>query len=299
MTCPSRISAVADGDERKTPTASRRGRLLSFCAAAGLLLAAVPFERSMAADWVDDTLRGSYSSKGPLRWDGFNFGAQMGLSNMNTDFGNSTASQVAYTLRNTTLESEQHPSTWTALPSNTTNGRQYGAFIGYNMQWQELVLGFDLAYIKPSKLEASATDRISRQVTLSDGTSDGVDITANANVKLIDYATLRARAGYAYGQFLPYAVIGVAVGRFNYSHSSSVIVDQTPSGGATTRFTFPTVTESRDSAFSAGPLFGLGMDVAVTPNVFLRAEWEYAAFAPIVGIRTGVNTGRVGVGVRF
>jgi opacity protein-like surface antigen len=218
---------------------------------------------------------------------------------MNTDFGNSTSSQVAYTLRNTTLQNEQHPENWTALPNNTTNSRQFGGFIGYNMQWQELVIGFELAYIKPSSFEGSAIDTISRQVVLSDNTNDGVDITASSRVKLIDYATLRARAGYAYGQFLPYAVLGIAVGRFNYSTSTSVVVDQTPSGGTTTRFTFPTTTQGRDGAFSAGPLFGLGMDVAVTSNVFLRAEWEYAAFAPIGGIRVGVNTGRVGVGMRF
>ena len=41
------------------------------------------------------------------------------------------------------------------------------------------------------------------------------------------------------------------------------------------------------------------MDVAVTTNVFLRGEWEYVGFAPVSGIRAGLNTGRVGVGVRF
>ena len=292
MTCPYASAAAT-----RSRASRRRDRIASVCAAAAILTMAAG--QAMAADWLDDTLRGSYSSSGPVRWDGVHFGATMGLSSMNTDFGNSTNSQVGYTLRNTTLENEQHPENWTALPANTTNGRQFGGFIGYNMQWQELVLGFDLAYIKPSTLESSAADSITRVVMLSDNSSDSVTINANARLKLVDYATLRARAGYAYGQFLPYAVLGVAVGRFNYSTSTSVIVDQTPAGGATTRFTFPTTTEGRDNAFSAGPLFGLGMDVAVTPNVFLRAEWEYAAFAPVGGIRAGVNTGRVGVGMRF
>lgn len=291
MTCP--YASAARGTDRAS---RRRGRIASACMLIAFLTMAAG--QAKAADWLDDTLRGSVPS-GPVRWDGISFGATMGLSNMGTDFGNSTSSQIGYTLRNTTLQTEQHPENWTALPSNTTNGRQFGGFIGYNMQWQELVLGFDLSYIKPTTLESSATDSISRQVVLSDNTVDGVSITANSRAKLIDYATLRARAGYAYGQFLPYAVIGVAVGRFNYSTTTSVVVDQTPAGGTTTRFTFPTVTQGRDGAFSAGPLFGLGMDVAVTPNVFLRAEWEYAAFAPIGGIRVGVNTGRVGVGLRF
>jgi opacity protein-like surface antigen len=260
-----------------------------------LLATAAP---AAAADWLDDTLRGSYSSNAPMRWDGLNLGVTMGLSSMNTDFGNSTGQQIAYTLRNTALEAQYSPSTWTTLPSSTTNSRQFGGFIGYNMQWQELVLGIDAAYIRPSNLNANASDSLSRTVTLADGTVDGTTISARANIKLVDYATVRARAGYAFGQFLPYAVLGVAVGRFNYSVSTDVTVVQT-SGGVTQTFVFPTTTQSRDSAFSAGPVFGLGMDVSILPNMFLRAEWEYAAFAPISGIRTGVNTGRVGIGMRF
>src|SRR5665647_57237 len=177
MTCPSRISAVADGGARKTLAARRRS--LIVCAAAGLLMAAVPLERSMAADWVDDTLRGSYSAKG-LRWEGFNLGVQMGVSNMNTDFGNSTSALVAYSLRNTTVENEFSPSSWTTLPANTTNGRQFGAFLGYNMQWDQLIVGFDLAYNRASgSFTASASDTIARQVTTSSNVNEAVRITAS------------------------------------------------------------------------------------------------------------------------
>jgi hypothetical protein len=35
--------------------------------------------------------------------------------------------------------------------------------------------------------------------------------------KLVDYMPIRARAGYAIGTFLPYALLGGAIGRFNYS----------------------------------------------------------------------------------
>ncbi len=44
---------------------------------------------------------------------------------------------------------------------------------------------------------------------------------------------------------------------------------------------------------------GLGVDWAVTPSIFLRAEWEYIAFATINGINATTNTGLVGAGVRF
>jgi len=52
-----------------------------------------------------------------------------------------------------------------------------------------------------------------------------------------------------------------------------------------------------DRAF--GELAGLGMGVALLPSVFLRGEREYVAFAPDGGIRANINTGRVGLGVKF
>ncbi len=92
---------------------------------------------------------------------------------MNTDFGNSTSSLVAYILRNTDgRKTSSPPSDWTTLPSNTTNGRQYGAFLGYNLQWDQLVIGFDLAYNRLSSLERVG-ERFDRApvVTTSDNTS--------------------------------------------------------------------------------------------------------------------------------
>ncbi len=35
------------------------------------------------------------------------------------------------------------------------------------------------------------------------------------------------------------------------------------------------------------------------PNVFLRGEWEYIYWGPVNGIKTSMNTGRVGIAVRF
>ncbi len=296
MICPWLTSAVADG-ERKS--ARRCGPSLSLCTAVGLLLTLVSADRALA-DWLDDAgLRGSFSAS-PVRWDGVHFGAQLGLSNMNTDFGNSTSSLVAYSLRNTTVENEFSPSDWTTLPSNTTSGKQYGAFLGYNMQWDKLVVGFDLAYNYMSSMETSASDSIGRQVTTSDGYVNTVDITAQSSLKLIDYATMRARAGYAMGQFLPYAVLGAAVGRFNYTTTATTTTSGT---NAAIPATYGPITDTqsnnKDNAIVGGVVVGLGLDVALLPNVFLRGEWEFVAFAPVSGIRANINTGRVGIGVKF
>lgn len=240
MICTRRDSAHASVNSRALAR-----RAVALCA----LLAAVWAAPAKAADLLDDSyLRGSMGG-GPVRWDGVVIGAQLGYTNMNTNFSDS----------NSTVE----------LSSTTTNSASYGGFLGYNIQWDDLVLGIDGGYTRASSLAST-----------SEGTSLGVH--ASSSMKLIDYATVRARAGYAFGQFLPYAFIGGAVGRMDHSTTvgSSVIA-------------------SRDNAIDGGITAGLGVDVAILPNVFLRGEWEYIAFGQVSGVRVSTNTARVGVGVRF
>jgi opacity protein-like surface antigen len=266
-------------------------------------LAALSADCAMAADWPGESpLRGSFFSVATTRWDGINFGVQYGASNMNTEFGNSSAALIAYSLRNTTVQNEFAPSNWTTLPASSTNGRQYGAFIGYNWQWDQLVLGADAAYNRASSnFQSSATDTIGRMVTTSDTYVNTVDISAMSSLKMIDYATMRGRAGYAFGQFLPYGIVGAAVGRFNYATTATTTVSGTSTTATPATYGPNTDTQSnsKDNAIVAGFVVGLGMDVALLPNVFLRGEWEFVAFAPVGGIRATINTGRVGIGVRF
>ncbi len=273
----------------------RDSAVVAICA----LLAVASAAPASAADLLDDTnLRGSMGG-GPVRWDGVVIGGQLAYSSMQSNFGNSTASQIAFILRNSTLENEDSPSSWTTLPKKLTNARSFGLFLGYNTQWDDLVLGGDIAYNRVSKAENSATDSIDRIVTTSDSVSHNVDIQASSSLKLIDYGTFRGRAGYVIGQFLPYAVFGGAVGRFNYSTTSTVTDVQTAPGPVVSTFGPVTQTSSQNNKFGFGYLWGLGMDVAITPNIFLRAEWEYVSFNKVGDILNTLNTGRVGIGVRF
>jgi outer membrane immunogenic protein len=302
MSCNTRISGAAVRRRRDAAGRSRRRWRLRSGVAAFALLALTP--AAAAADLDAAALRGSFSnifsSKSYSRWDGLNFGVHIGIASMDTDFGNSTSQEVAYILRNSTLENEASPSSWTALPRNITNGRTYGAFLGYNTQWDQLVLGLDAAYNRAASLQASAADSISRVVTTSDGVKHDVTIAAQSTMKLVDYATMRVRAGYAVGQFLPYAFVGGAVGRFNYTSSATVTSLETPPAPAVP-FTFGPQTQSnnKENAVVGGFTVGLGMDVALLPNVFLRGEWEFVGFAQVNGIRSAINSGRIGLGVKF
>ncbi|HET9714648.1 MAG TPA: outer membrane beta-barrel protein [Pseudolabrys sp.] len=259
-------------------------------------------ERLLAADWFGDSgLRGSLTPIGYMRWDGWQFGAFVGYGNLNTDFGNSTSPLVAYILRNSTLEAEGAPSSWTTLPANTTNGVVFGGYLGYNMQWDRLVLGWDLAYKHPSILQSSTGDSLRRVFTTSDSIEHDVTIAAESSFKLVDYATLRARAGYAVEQFLPYAAVGVAVGRFNY-HTTVTVTDaqtQLPPPGVFLGTFQQSASAGQNNVFAVGVAAGLGVDWAITPNVVVRAEWEFVAFAPVNGTRSNAQVGQIGLGMRL
>lgn len=296
MICPRRGNR--HGAAATAPAIRRRGARWCAGLTAFVALAALPQGRAQAADWLDDTLRGSLTPSATVRWEGLNLGVHAGLTSMDTDFGGSTSQQVAYILRNSTLESEASPSSWAALPHNITNGKSYGAFLGYSYQWDQLVLGFDGAYNRLSAAEAQASDSMTRVVTTSDSVQHTVTISAASSMKIVDYATMRMRAGYAFGQFLPYAFVGGAVGRVNYTNTSTVR-DSQLDAGVTTVFGPVTQTDSKNNAIVGGFTAGLGMDVALLPNVFLRGEWEYVGFAQVNGIRSSINTGRVGIGMRF
>jgi outer membrane immunogenic protein len=276
-----------------------RRRGYAAAAACALLLAAAAGPAN-AGDLGNSWLRGSLaqaSAPGYVPWDGLVMGATVGGTSMSSDFGNAGSSEIAYILRNTTLENEFQPSSWTTLPRTVTNDAQYGFFLGYNWQMDELVLGLDGGYNRFSSLTSQATDSIERLVSTSDGVNHDVLLQTSASLKLVDYATLRGRAGYAFGQFLPYAMLGVAIGRFDYQTTATVTDKQT---GAVTG-TFGPVTQSagQDNVITAGFLAGLGMDIAIMPNVFLRGEWEYIAWGPVHSIKSNLNTGRVGLAVRF
>jgi outer membrane immunogenic protein len=299
MIYPRSSNVIADS--RALPTVSPV-QLLRRLAARLLICAPLAAASAVpaAADWLDGSfLRGSFAAFDvrPARWDGVLLGGTVGASNMSTDFGTGTSSEIAYILRNSTLESEFHPSTWTTLPKTVTNSQQWGAFLGYNWQMEQLVFGADVAYNRPSSLNSQAIDSLERLASTSDGVNHDVTLQSMASLKLVDYATVRGRIGYAVGQFLPYGMLGAAVGRFNRSTSATVTDVQT--GAVVGTFGPVTLSNGQDNVYTGGFLAGLGVDVAVLPNVFLRAEWEYIVWGPVNGIKSTLNTGRAGIGVRF
>jgi opacity protein-like surface antigen len=267
----------------------------------GLALLGCACEAS-AAD-LGDILRGStpYEPGVPtyFRWEGFYAGGQVGYGNAQADFGNGVSSLVGFILRNSEEENVMQPSTWTTLQNQNRNGSSYGAFAGYNSQWDDVVLGVELNYNRTA-FAISDHDSVTRQQVLSDGNVHSITVDASAGINLTDYGTLRGRAGYVMGRFMPYATLGVAVGRADVSQSATVteVVKATSTGPVLATLT-PKTASNDKLAYIWGYEAGAGIDVALLPNVFVRAEYEFIQFSTFNDMRAMMQTVRVGGGVKF
>jgi outer membrane immunogenic protein len=230
------------------------------------------------------------------RWSGFYFGGNISVGSATSDFSTATRPLVQFSLQHTTVESSDHPSDFQVLGRGSAVAAGGGAFLGYNTQWQDLVLGVEATYthVNLNTTASSVPNGVGR---FFPDVNTGVNVSASGDLDLTDYGTARGRAGYVVGNFLPYGFIGMAVGRASYSVNTASLVQQT-SNNITQTFLF-TNAAGQTNALLWGYTVGAGLDWALTPNILVRGEFEFVQFAPISNIAVSVATGRVGTGFKF
>jgi outer membrane immunogenic protein len=273
---------------------------------------------ALAADYDIPILRGSepvapiapVTTVGPAtftRWSGFYFGGVFSYSNATVDFSNASQPLLASSLQGLTLEELQPPSQLVVLGRSADSAFGGGGFLGYNTQWQDLIIGVEATYTHTNLNTTAPSLSVGRNTTAGSAAYN-FNVTGSGNLDLTDYGTARARAGYVVGNLLPYGFIGVAVGRASYSVTSDIAGQQNtalvPSFPCDTRlstcvdFNYPN-SAGQSNALLWGFSVGGGLDWAVTRNVFLRGEFEFIQFAPITNINVPVVNGRLGVGYKF
>jgi len=241
-------------------------------------------------------------------WRGFYFGGQFSYSDASADFSKATQSPIAFALRNSALEDQFAPSNWQVLGSASHGAPGFEAFAGYNFQFEKLVLGVEATYDQASLSVQAPNTPISR-LTPADSQGDSylVNITGSGSLTQLDFATLRATAGWSLGNFLPYGFAGFALGHANINIAATVSGEQNPpavgfcSAAATppcAPFSF-TATAGKGSEWLYGFTVGAGLNYAVTQNIFLRAEYEFVQFSPVAGVMVDINSARVGAGFKF
>ena len=273
---------------------------------AGVMLALMP--RAYAGDF--DTLRGPMPA---YNWGGFYGGGQVGYSTANMNLSGAVGPETAFILRNTSIEKDQDISGWTVLGSRHPSNTAVGAFIGYNVSWENVIFGGEVNY-NHVPINAASSGSITRQFTDSGNLPSGhhyfytVTVLGQAQANITDIATFRGRIGWQADRFLPYGFAGLAVGRLQYSSAASVAYTATdfPDSENPPLTPLPDLNQvaisdanAQRQSFAYGLATGLGVDVAVLPNFFVRGEYEFIYFAPVGGIQINVNSARVGAGFKF
>lgn len=227
-----------------------------------LLLAAMMFgaaQGAYAADMPDlPVLRGSLPdglSTVRTVWQGYYVGGQ-------ASYGAVTSKPPA------TLNSDLSAAA-PALGSASARGLGWGAFAGYNSQWDDVVIGIEGNYVH-SGLDAFTTS------------TNGVPITSSATIRSTDFGSVRLRAGYMIGSFLPYAFVGGGMG--GQTVDRGVFANPLPASVTKTNLVY---------GYSAG----VGVDVMLMAGLFLRAEYEYQRVTS--NIESNVNSARLGLGYKF
>lgn len=257
-----------------------------------------------------DYLRGSHIDDGYSNgsasvtdWSGFYAGGFVGYSNVNFDSKKSPGSLIANHLRNTTIENEMHVSSMLNIPSKSTSKESFGGFIGYNTQWGDVVLGVEGDYTR-FDAKSSSTDQLGRFRELSDGYLASAQVSGTVSARVDQIATIRGRAGYVVGNFMPFVTAGFAYGTGRIEHSATVRTTFTDANPADDR-PLPTITNptaqlsgGRSSASMYGGVVGGGVEAAFG-SLLVRGEVLYARLGTQGSASIDYTTARLGAGVKF
>lgn len=287
-----------------------RGSLLARC-----LLLASAASPAFAGDIDNSWLRGSSSFPADpptyRRWGGLYGGGQVGAdihSSQYTDNGNAMVSSLV--AQDPILVFEGAP-TLSDLARRNITGLSYGGFFGYNYQIDDTVLGVELNF-NGTGMDAGMGSAAARTATsacpsppIPGGNTCQITVNASnaATGTLADYGTVRVRGGWAYGSFLPYVVVGVAVGWVNSVQTVNVgysgAITAGPNVGQNIGPQSYTDTAVNRARTAVGFSAGLGVDYALYQNVFLRGELEYLQFGTIGPINVNAISVRTGLGLKF
>jgi outer membrane immunogenic protein len=277
-----------------------------------------------AADLDYDYLRGADYDPVPapvVDWSGVYVGGHGGYTSAALGTKGALQPLIYRDSHDTTGESTFRASTLLNPPSKRVGDTSFGAFVGYNVQFDDFVFGFEADYTNFGKMGVSS-DGLGRSKTASN-ILETVDMAGYTVTRVNDYGTLRARAGYALGNILPFVTGGLAIGRAriadttmyrNYGFDVTAYnanLAGTPTYVSNFGYTsfnpnapyngtpFTSIQTQSKTKVVAGATVGAGLEYAITPNILLRAEYQYVLFSQFDGHKVNLNTVRAGAAVKF
>jgi outer membrane immunogenic protein len=252
--------------------------------AAVMLLGAV--SGAQAADMPDlPILRGSFTdglTTASVNWQGGYFGGQVawGSVRSNVPAGINSDMQEPFNA----LAPAGVSYNWQPLGQARGINTGFGAFAGYNLQWDDVIVGVEANYIHDGfspRTTSNGVQYANDNVTILSMTN------SSAVVKLSDFGSFRLRTGYAVGCFFPYVFLGAGFGEQTVDRAVS----------ATPPTVRPLWSTDDKSKLVYGYSLGGGFDVMLVGGLFARAEYEYRRITS--NIESNVNTVRAGLGYKF
>lgn len=302
-------------------------RNVSFAILAALSLAGP--SSAFAADLDDDFLRGpDYdppSAVAVIDWSGVYLGGHGGYSSAALGFKNAFQPLVYQQTHDSTAETEFNASTLMSAKSQRVGGGSFGAYAGYNFQFDQVVVGIEADYTRFDH-GGGSFDAISRIKSLDSGILETVSLSGTTSTKIQDFGTIRARAGYALDSFLPYVTGGFAIGRarivdgvaiedsgYNLTTFNANQALTTGKPAYVTNFGYKSFDQTNPEnsvvvtnkvqqskvKTVGGITLGGGLEYAITPSILLRGEYQYVLFNDFDGHKANVNTVRGGAAVKF
>lgn len=257
-----------------------------------------------------DILRGTVPA---ANWSGFYAGGQVGADYDGVDFSSLAGPDLAKISTLSSVFQNIPLGSFPRLGALNTMKASYGFFVGYNLQFEDVVLGLELDVNKAS-ITASQTDSQTHSYFVSaNSTTYDTTYTVNSTgtVSIKNYGLINGRVGYVIGQFLPYAFGGLSIAQVNGSSSVNVNVcgQAEPYTCANPPPPNPpppptlggnwTISDNNSGKYYFGFDGGLGLQWMIMPNVFLRGELQYIRFGSPDAIRLSASSARIGAGVQF
>lgn len=196
----------------------------------------------------------------------------------------------------------------------TGNAAVYSIHAGFNIMAQRLVYGAEIEYGRFSPTIASS-DQFQQARAVAEETSTnsagqeirdtiGVSLAYTNKTEVQDFALINGRAGYAYGRFMPYALVGLGVTRVkvaatmqaNETHRIEVDGIYSPSRSWQTN---PPLAVLTKDAYAATVSLGLGFEYAIFDNLIVRAQYNYMTTGNVKGEGVMNNMARGGLALKF
>lgn len=258
-----------------------------------------------AADMSDlSFLRGGFTdglSTNTVNWDGAYIGGHVSHGAADMDFTNSGQDLLAKLLNSVDLESQFNISKWPLQGKSHMQGSGFGGFVGYNYQFTGAVIGVELNYTHGNLFGANGGSQ-SRAFQYPTNYVSYATASSSSSMKITDYGSLRARAGYPVGNFMPYGFVGFGLGQADINRRADVNLDYQYVGSAVPPLPnyggFSSLTDNAKSQFIVGFAAGAGIDIMLYAGLFLRAEFEHLRFSA-KNVETSVNTAKAGLGYKF